>query len=453
MKRVQVSSKKKFSRLKKQTTFLGTKFIHIIAIRLFNISPSLFNFASEVYAKNREIFRSLERITTNYNKVSTSNLRTIYIIASNDPKSTVKSGIGRVETFFYSSLTAKEQSWFRVIPVMWEGGTFVVSDHSPSAELTKKFSKRQVEIWNPSKNDILFFQFYTIFGTRDKSKIQSIVGRCKIAVSIYDILPITHPEWFADYLSEGFLQFFDSALDHANLLIVNSDKTKRDIETYISTKDLTVRNHTPIIKKVDLWSVATPQLQSQKLRRKELVPQRLFQNLNPVLLLLSTVEPRKGHQELINAAREAWARGAKFNLIFIGRPGWISESFKTELDVFLENESKRAIWQQSVEDSELEKLLSASNLLISPSLDEGYGLPIAEALQRGLPVLANGIPVYQELFRSHVILYGPGESYSSLEDALVNIESVISVGSNLVTSAEFPNINSVAELLESFGEI
>jgi len=448
-----MSSKKKISRLKKQTKFSSAKFIHIIATRLFNISPSLFNFASEVYTKNREMFRSLERITTNYSKVSTSSLRTIYIIASGDPNSSVKSGIGRVENFFYSSLTDKEQSLFRVIPVTWEGGTFVVSDGSQSAKLSKKFSKRQVEIWNPSKNDILFIQFYTIFGTHDKSKIQSIVGRCKIAVSIYDIVPITHPEWFPDYLSEGFLQFFDSALVHANLLIVNSDKTKRDIETYMATIDLSVNNHKPIIKKVDLWSVATPQLQSQKLRRKELVPQRLFQNLDPVLLLLSAVEPRKGHQELINAAREAWARGAKFNLIFIGRPGWISKSFKTELDVFLENESKRAIWRQSVEDSELEKLLNASNVLISPSLDEGYGLPIAEALQRGLPVLANGIPVYQELFGRHIILYGPSESYSSLVDALVNIESVISVGRNLINSEQFSNIDSTAELLESFRDI
>jgi glycosyltransferase involved in cell wall biosynthesis len=448
-----MSSKKKISRLKKQTKFSSAKFIHIIATRLFNISPSLFNFASEVYTKNREMFRSLERITNNYSKVSTSSLRTIYIIASGDPNSSVKSGIGRVENFFYSSLTDKEQSLFRVIPVTWEGGTFVVSDGSQSAKLSKKFSKRQVEIWNPSKNDILFIQFYTIFGTHDKSKIQSIVGRCKIAVSIYDIVPITHPEWFPDYLSEGFLQFFDSALVHANLLIVNSDKTKGDIETYMATIDLSVNNHKPIIKKVDLWSVATPQLQSQKLRRKELVPQRLFQNLDPVLLLLSAVEPRKGHQELISAAKEAWTVGARFNLLFVGRLGWISESFKTEFENFLETECDRAIWYKSVEDDELERLFGLSDILVSPSLDEGYGLPIAEALQRGLPVLANGIPVYQELFGSHAVLYGPGERYSSLENALESIDSVITISSNLITSEQFPNMDSTAELLESFEDI
>jgi glycosyltransferase involved in cell wall biosynthesis len=209
--------------------------------------------------------------------------------------------------------------------------------------------------------------------------------------------------------------------------------------------------NTPLINEVRLWSVATPPLQlEENLGASPTERNKLFSNSDPILLLLSTVEPRKGHQELINAARKAWGKGARFNLLFIGRLGWISESFKNEFEDFLDTENSRAIWHQSVENNELERLFHLSDILVSPSLGEGYGLPIAEALQRGLPVLANGIPVYQELFSSNAVLYGPGERYSSLENALASIESVISISSDLITSAELPNIDSTAELLESF---
>jgi hypothetical protein len=80
-------------------------------------------------------------------------------------------------------------------------------------------------------------------------------------------------------------------------------------------------------------------------------------------------------------------------------------------------------------------------------------LPVAEALQRGIPVLANGIPTYRELFGTHTVLYGPGESFPSLQNALMDIKSVMSIGSTLLHSAKHPYLDSVTVLLESIGEI
>jgi glycosyltransferase involved in cell wall biosynthesis len=416
--------------------------------------PAVFNLALKVHPKVMLIFHLFNKFRTKYRTVPLSNQRTIYVVIGADSKGSTNGGISRVVNYFYSHLIDEQQSPYRVIPVKWDGKTFIVTEKSLSPKSRKTFLRKQVLIWNPTENDILFFQIYTVFGTQDKNKIKAITNRCKIALLIHDMLPITHPEWFGDYLSDGFIRFFDSAWIHADLIIVSCKKVQKDIEAYVATKDIYFGGSNPLIRIVNLWSVATPTLQFEK-NQGEIPTERIqpFANSDPVLILLSTVEPRKGHQELISAAKEAWTVGARFNLLFVGRLGWISESFKTEFENFLETECDRAIWYKSVEDDELERLFGLSDILVSPSLDEGYGLPIAEALQRGLPVLANGIPVYQELFGSHAVLYGPGESYSSLVDAFVNIESVISVGSNLVTSVEFPNINSATELLESFGEI
>jgi hypothetical protein len=125
-----------------------------------------------------------EKIFTDYRTVSSSNLRTIYLVTSANSDSSVKGGISRVEKYFYSKLRATDQTLIRVLPVVWNGKTFVVIDNNQTSEPNKRLSKKQLTIWNPSKNDILFFQFYTIFGTRDDNKIQAITGRCKIAISI-----------------------------------------------------------------------------------------------------------------------------------------------------------------------------------------------------------------------------------------------------------------------------
>jgi len=438
-------------KLKKITfTFL----IHVVAKRLFDISPSLFNIASKIYKKIFLILRVLDRLMTDYSKVGPSEKRTIYLVKSRNSRAIFKGGITRVENFFHYQLINKEQSTFRVIPVMWDGKIFVVIDNNFPTISSKRFAKKQVSVWNPSMDDILFFQTSELLQNLDEDKLQKLKDKCKIVVSIYDILPITHPEWFTGYLNEAFLQFFTSAWNFADLLIVNCDKTKVDIETYGASKGSIFRDNIPKIKKVNLWSVATPKL---KIRKKSgndsSKAKKLFKNNDPVLLLLSTVEPRKGHEELINAAKIAWGQGARFNLLFIGQLGWISKSFKAEFQEFLQVESDRAIWFDSVEDHELEEFMGATDLLISPSLDEGYGLPVAEALQRGIPVLANGIPTYQELFGTHAVLYGPGESFPSLQNALMDIESVMSIGSTLLHSAKHPYLDSVTELLESIGEI
>ena len=438
----------------KSKSFSYTYLLHVSAKRLFNVSPSLFNFASKVYKRAFFILRLIDRLMTKYVEVSSSSQRTIYIVKSNNSRAIFKGGITRVENFFYSELLKKEQSLFRVFPVVWDGKIFVVNNENRLVNPRKVFRKKQVSVWNPAKNDILFFQTSELLQSLEVGKIESFKDECKIAVSIYDILPITHPEWFTDYLGEAFLRFFDSAWNFADLLIVNCNKTKGDIETYTASKEVSVRQNLPIIKKVDLWSVATPKKQIRE-KQGDNSPKvmNIFANTDPILLLLSTVEPRKGHEELINAAKLAWSQGAKFNLLFIGQLGWISKSFKTEYQEFLRIEKSRAIWFDSVEDHELEEFMSTTNLLISPSLDEGYGLPIAESSQRRIPVLANGIPTYQELFGNHVVLYGPGESFESLQNALINVENVMAIGKTLLDSVQFPDTDSVSDLLKSFGEI
>ena len=305
--------------------------------------------------------------------------------------------------------------------------------------------------WNPSKDDLLFFQTFTLLNQFDEGEIRKFTKSCKIVVSIYDILPITDPQWFKGYMVHSFKRNFNLALNHAELLIVNCAHTKNEIQTYVAKNKEFLGVNSPKIKQVNLWSVAAPSSAiSNGVNTNSKQAKNIFPNSDPILILLSTIEPRKGHRELISSSMQAWNEGIKFNLLFVGRIGWISNSFKSEFKKFLKLEKDRALWFSKVNDKELERYLGASNILISPSLGEGFGLPIAEALQRGLPVLANGITPYKELFGRYVVLYGPDEKFYTLTDALRVIGEVINVGSEMMNTNEISNKDSLSELLESF---
>jgi len=331
---------------------------------------------------------------------------------------------------------------------------FVVNDKNYAFDLDRKPFVKQNLIWNPDKDDLLFFQTFSMLDMLGEEKIQTFRKKCKIVISIYDIFPITDPEWFKGLMSESFKRIFGLAWNNADCLIVNCKQTEREIEAYMQNNYKSLGNSDPRIKIVNLWGVATPSLEtSKKLIVNSKRVSNLFQNSDPILILVSTVEPRKGHKELIDAATQAWNQGAKFNLLFVGQLGWISKNFKSELEDFLDVEKDRALWFSRVGDEELEKYINSSDLLISPSLGEGYGLPVAEALQRNLPVLANGIDSYKELFEKHVVLYGPEETYSSLTEALADISNVIVLARDLISLNELPKIDTFSQLLESIGEI
>jgi len=420
---------------------------------LFDSNPAFFKFAFIVYQRVFYFSHLFDKLKINYTQISKSDLRTIYL-DTNINSQAIKTGIGRVESFFYEQLIAKELSGFRIVPVVWNGKTFILIENDEIRKSSHFFSRKQVPTWNPSEDDIFFFPSFISFKARDKRKFTYLKGKCKIVFSVYDIIPINHVEWFGNFFSLAFQRDFRLAWNLADLLVVNSEKVKIDIETYVAKNNRGFRKNKPVIKKVNLWSVASPNLNTQGISGKDSSKNiEIFSNTDPTLLLLSTVEPRKGHKEVIDAAKVAWDKGAKFNLLFVGQPGIISEVFKIEFQNFLEVESGRALWRNSVRDIELKELIRASSVLISPSLDEGYGLPVAEALQRGLPVLISGIPTYKELFKDHSIFYGPDERVYSLENAFLNIDNVISVGSNLLNSIPLPEIDSLAELVVAFEAI
>lgn len=120
----------------------------------------------------------------------------------------------------------------------------------------------------------------------------------------------------------------------------------------------------------------------------------------PSFLVVGTIEPRKGHAQTLDAFEILWASDQAVNLVLVGKPGWMTDALVQRIRTHAEN-GKRLIWFAHASDELLMRLFAVCTVLLAPSEGEGFGLPLIEAAQRGLPILCRDIAVFREVAGEH----------------------------------------------------
>jgi glycosyltransferase involved in cell wall biosynthesis len=113
-------------------------------------------------------------------------------------------------------------------------------------------------------------------------------------------------------------------------------------------------------------------------------------------LMVGTVEPRKGHAQVVAAFERLWSQGMELNLVIIGKPGWMVESLIERLRSHREADN-RLFYVEWASDQMLLQLYKESAALIMASEGEGFGLPLIEAAHHKLPIIARDLPVFKEV--------------------------------------------------------
>ena len=108
----------------------------------------------------------------------------------------------------------------------------------------------------------------------------------------------------------------------------------------------------------------------------------------PLLLCVGTHEPRKNHLAVLHAAELAWREGHRFSLSFVGGQGWHSEHFYNQVQQ-LADAGRPVETRSAIDDTLLWGAYRVAQAVICPSLNEGFGLPAAEALAAGTPVIVS----------------------------------------------------------------
>jgi glycosyltransferase involved in cell wall biosynthesis len=124
----------------------------------------------------------------------------------------------------------------------------------------------------------------------------------------------------------------------------------------------------------------------------------------PSFLMVGTVEPRKGHAQTLEAFELLWDDGLDANLVIVGKQGWMVERLVERLRAHPAF-GKRFFWFEGITDEYLEKVYAASTCLIAASYGEGFGLPLIEAAQHKLPIIAREIPVFREVAGEHAFYF------------------------------------------------
>jgi len=209
---------------------------------------------------------------------------------------------------------------------------------------------------------------------------------------IHDLIPITHPEYCRAGEAQRHGQRVRNMLASGVGIISNSQVTLDSLSSFAKAAAMSM----PAM-------IAAPLGTDLNRRAQAWQPTE-----RPTFVVLGTIEARKNHLLLLQIwERLVRAYGSKApRLLVIGQRGWECEPVFDLLD-HSETLRGNVIEIGHCSDAELGNHLRSARALLFPTLVEGYGLPLIEALASGTPVIASDLPVFHEIGQTVPDLIAP----------------------------------------------
>ncbi len=216
----------------------------------------------------------------------------------------------------------------------------------------------------------------------------------KIGIVVYDLLPITNPEFFRPDVTASFTLCMERVLEQGDFFVAIS-ATVRDTLREYAIQHGPPRLQAAAFTSFQLGSTLDMTGCRGKPRRSLM---RVFETdaASPPYLAVGTVEPRKNQALLVDVFERVWQWNQDVRLVIVGRVGWLCESLITRITNHRQYE-KSLFMFNDLSDSELEYCYRSAKALLFPSHAEGFGLPVVEAMRHELPVMASDIPIHREV--------------------------------------------------------
>ena len=202
---------------------------------------------------------------------------------------------------------------------------------------------------------------------------------------VHDLIPLEFPEFNRPQEPGRHAARMQTVSEHAQQVLVNSEATRQALLRHLGQRGLR-------LPPVSVLPLGVEPRFGDGMGIAPLRP------AVPYFVVLSTIEPRKNHLLLLQAWRrwiESAGAGAA-RLVVLGRRGWENQLVFNMLDrmpLLAGHVAECA----GLSDPQLGALLRGARALLSPTFAEGFGLPVAEALTLGTPVLASAIEAHREV--------------------------------------------------------
>nr|WP_295712836.1 glycosyltransferase [uncultured Halomonas sp.] len=220
----------------------------------------------------------------------------------------------------------------------------------------------------------------------------------KLYFTVFDALPMQFPHHFPDFVEGTYEDWLSRVLRLADGLCCISAAVADDIRVcaYQLPEPLRPQGELPELGHFHLGADFTARASSQGLRPEDHATLEELEGDAPILLMVGTLEPRKGHAQVISAMEYLWQQGSQARLVIVGKLGWKMDAMAKRLNEHPEL-GKRLFWVEGASDDMLSELYRTSTALVAASEGEGFGLPLIEAAQRGIKIIARDIPVFNEV--------------------------------------------------------
>lgn len=229
----------------------------------------------------------------------------------------------------------------------------------------------------------------------------AVWGRCTVLV--HDMIPLDFPQFQRTGTVQRFEQKMRAVAAHADRVVCISQATERRVQHWFK-----------------LWGRSVP----TQVAHIGVDPPPAFAPVEvpdgPYFVALGTIEPRKNHALLLDLWDEMGPKAPP--LVIAGARGWADAALFQRMDA-MRAKGVPILERPGLSDGQVAQVLSRSAGLLFPSLAEGFGLPPAEALRLGCPVICSDLPVFREILGERPIYAAPDDMYLWKQSVLRLVET------------------------------
>ncbi|MEN9536870.1 MAG: hypothetical protein RLZZ178_867 [Verrucomicrobiota bacterium] len=203
----------------------------------------------------------------------------------------------------------------------------------------------------------------------------------RVVSVIYDCVPLSHSQFYPD--DEDFAELFRWSAANAEGIMTISAYSEQEIRLRLPASGPWV-GHFHLGADFKGVAAGVPRSGLAEAFRR------------PCFLMVGTLAPHKNHAQALDAMELLWEEGVDASLLIIGKVGWQADVLLGRISTHAEL-GRRLFVVHDMDDASLAHAYGQAHALIAASYVEGFGLPLVEALGRGLSVIASDIPVFREI--------------------------------------------------------